>query len=196
MFEDPQVNELGWTHLTLSHAVQKHIIDTKWKPVLWTTDTFNFVIDMTGNDKTLCTEWLLQTVDAIHSALVQRGVHKIQMNIITDKQDSKEKAILEGYEDAVFVTKPKSTAEYVKHLVTAADIVFCTKLDSDGCHIAALAGTRAGFVVRGEEEGFNYCPGAGMCTLVTGKNPVPEEDLAFVHGIAERWNMGKYTKCL
>lgn len=102
-----------------------------------------------------------------------------------------------SYGKVKFVTKPKSVAEHVKHLVAAADIVFCPNLAAEECHIAALAGSRPGFIIRvGEVDDFNFCPGAGMCSLVLGDRPVTEANVAFVRGISERWNVGRFTKCL
>lgn len=200
-FEDPEITELGWTHLTLAHAVQKHIIDTKWKPTLWTTETFNIVFDMTGDDNTVDMEWVSQSLDKMFYIINMNKTKHVQDVIVIVNKESditnEIKAVFEKYGKAKFVPKPKSVAEHVKHLVDASDIVFCAKLDADECHIAALAGSRPGFLIRvDKEDGLNFCPGAGMCSLVLDNKPITETNIAFVRGISERWNVGKFTKCL
>lgn len=196
-FGNPQINELGWTRLTLGHAVQKHIADTKWSPSLWTMDTFNFVVDMSGSDNTVKMDWVFQSLTSIFSMLNRKEKPNVLITVIAGEGlSSSIKAKFRKYGKTSFVPKPKSIAEHVKHLAAASDLVFCPKLDADECHIAALAGTRPGFIVRGEEDGFNFCPGADMCNLVLGDRPITEENTAFIRGISERWVVGKYTKCL
>ena len=198
-FGNPEINELGWTRLTLAHAVQKHIADTKWRPSLWTMDTFNFVVDMSGRDGTVSMDWVFQTLKSIFSMLNRKEKPNVLISVIAGEDLHKSvKAKFGKFGNTSFVLKPKSVAEHVKHLVAASDFVFCPKLDADECHIAALAGTRPGFVIRGEErvDKFNFCPGADMCNLVLGDRPITEENTAFIRGISERWVMGKYTKCL
>lgn len=196
-FDNPEINELGWTHLTLGHAIQKHIADTKWEPSLWSMNTFNFVVDMSGKDNSVSMDWVFQSLNSIFSMLNKKEKPDILIIVITNEDYTFDiKSKFQKYGRVIFVMKPKSVAEHVKHLVDASDLVFCPKLDADECHIAALAGTRPGFIIRGEEDGFDFCPGADMCNLVLGNKPITEENTAFIRGISERWIMGKYTKCL
>ena len=200
-FEDPDISELGWTHLTLARAVQKHIIDTDWKPTLWTMKALNFVVDMSGNDDTLSMDWMFQSIGQMTNFLNRNANNPTQIVVIANKESDiagKTRSKFKKYGKVKFVSKPKSVAEHVKHLVSAADLVFCPKLDGNECRIAALAGSRPGFVVRAEKEddGLNFCAGGGMCSLVVGDRPITETNIAFVRGISERWNVGRFTKCL
>lgn len=196
-FEEPDVDELGWTHLTLGHAVQKHISDTKWKPSLWSMETLNFVVDMTGKDESVNTKWIFQSLDSIFKILKKDRFESTHVIVIADENyDHEFRQAFKKFGKSTFIPKPRSISEHVKHLVAAADVVFCPKLDANECHIAALAASRPGFIIRGEMDGFNFCPGAGMCSLVTGDKPIAETNIAFVRGISERWNVGKYTECL
>lgn len=198
-FGDPDIRELGWTHLALGHAVQKHIADTEWKPSLWGTDAFNLVVDMTGADSTADMAWVAQSLDAILGALGRKEEDPTRIIIIVNENYDNLgiKSAFEKYGNAVFVPKPGSASEHVKHLVSASDLVFCPKLDSEECHIAALAGSRPGFIIRGKEDGFNFCASGGaVCSLVPGDRPITETSIAFVPGISERWNVGRFTGCL
>ena len=201
-FDEPSISELGWTHLALAHAVQKHIIDTEWKPTLWTMDALNVVVDMSGEDDTMSMEWVFQSLDTIYDALIRKENNHTNVSVIVIVNEESEianetKANFTKYGNASFVSKPKSVAEHVKHLVSASDLVFCPKLDSEECRIAALAGSRPGFVIRVENgDGVNFCSGANMCSLVLGDKPITETNVAFVRGISERWDVGKFTGCL
>ena len=198
-FEDINVGELGWAHLALAHAVQKHIADTKWKPTLWTTEALNLVVDMTGLDDTVDMGWTFQSLDTIFDVLNRSKKDPLLMVVVVDENSAMSKDTrtrFRSYGDVQFVVRPQSAAEHVKHLVAAADIVFCPRVDAAECHIASLAGTRPGFIIRSAGDGMNFCPGAGMCSLVSGNRPIAETDVAFVRGISERWNVGRSAKCL
>lgn len=201
-FEEPSISELGWAHLALAHMVQKHIIDTEWKPTLWTMDALNVVVDMSGEDDTLSMEWVFQGLDTIYEVLIRKENNRTKVNLIVIVNEESEiadetKAGFEKYGNISFVPKPKSVAEHVKHLVSASDLVFCPKVGSDECRIAALAGSRPGFVIRVENnDGVNFCAGANMCSLVLGDRPITETNIAFARGISERWIVGKFTGCL
>lgn len=195
-FGDLNVSELGWSHLALGHAVQQRIVDTNWKPSLWLMDELNVVVDMSGKDETVDMKWVTQGLDKILSILNRKK--RTRVIIISEYEFVFEtRALFKKYKKARIIPKPRSVAEHVKHLVAAADVVFCPKLDADECHIAALAASRPGFLIRSEGDNeINFCPSATMCSLVSSNKLVTETNVAFVHGISERWNIGKFTRCM
>ena len=202
-FDEPSISELGWAHLTLARAVQKHIIDTEWKPTLWGMDALNIVVDMSGEDDSVRMEWVFQSLERIVNFLNRNESDPTRIVVIMDEESEtidEIKGRFKKYGNVSIVGKPKSVAEHVKHLVSGSDLVFCPKVSSDECRIAALAGSRAGFILRGEEEEsenfVNFCGSASMCSLVPGGKPITETSIAFIRGISERWNVGKFTGCL